>query len=1027
MPKINIKKSIITISLVLVGLFFVNQNALAYNNTITHPALTKEIIKYYNSYFNKNISTNDIEVIASGSIQEDIPNVRTLNHFYDPISGKGLNSSNAGLLSSAYGFLAPFAKSAKEWANNSSAQANFIGQFYANSTFNPYARLVQSAIDSQTTYTWNKALYKYIIGDKREALENLGHVLHLLEDMAVPAHTRNDHHLSGDPYEAYVAQNLSNNINTNNLKRPYIFSSLDDYFVNLAIYTNNNFYSKETIGLQSGYKLPEWDYLNTEVKGKYVFSIKNDELGKYFLVRREGSGLVFSSNLKMSIDDELIYSSYWSHLSKQAISYGAGLVNLFFQEVDRLKNDQGFLSSQKETLFDKFLGFIGDLFGHNDPINQTPIVTPFITPTIKPTIIPKPEPEIKGDFLESGANISGDINVSPTPIIITPTPTFTITPTPTIIPTLTPTPSPTTIVYGGGYYAGSAGGTTTSTPTPTPTFTPTPTPEESPTPTVTPEPTIEPTPEPTIEPSPTPTPTPTPLIVISEFLYKADGPDIGKEFIELYNAGQETMDLENWSLYVNINDSTTTNTLAVLGRNDLDKTEIKSKGFLLIGLNNYNAINYDNKLVDIIRTASMGQQATTTYEIQLLDNNDNLIDSIIYIGDSVSDGQSLERKATIDSTVETMVYGIDKYNGNSFDANGDLTDFIIRTNPQPQNSDSLLEPRQQPPKVIDLSGEIRNETDMILQFNLEESTTTEISFFVKSSATTTDLIEANWGALIIVSTSEIVFNNSINKYELILQGVSTNSQDYFAIMTMDKDEWYSEISDIYQFPIVIEPTPEPTSTPAPTPTFFEGFEEYSVGDLKNKGGWIREDYLGFRFSVGTGTVFEGEKAIYFDFMDPGGYTIYSKPVDINGDGVFSFKLQAHSRQGVGGFWSNKAYLEFYGKDGAQSSHWRFGMVPSNFGADYGNSCYQQVALINAYGRYVCVPGAWIDAWYNFQIEFSQTNGIRVRVNENEWSLWQKDDDWGGYLGGLNKIAITAYGGPDHKYYLDNLEFIGNSF
>ena len=482
------------------------------------------------------------------------------------------------------------------------------------------------------------------------------------------------------------------------------------------------------------------------------------------------------------------------------------------------------------------------------------------------------------------------------------------------------------------------------------------------------------------------------------------------------------MDLDNWSLRLRTDDATSTDSLAIFGGNESDKTIINAKGFLLLGLNNYDSINYNNKSADIVRSNALGQKATTSYSILLLNDSEIIIDSIAYIGNSIEDGQSLERKANESSSIETMINGVDQYAGNGFDGIGDLSDFITRINPQPQNFESLLEPRQQPPKVINLGGEIRNDTEMTLLFDLEEATNTEIFFIVKSSATTTDIIEEDWDSLITVSTTNIIFNSVDNKYELILLGVSTSSADYFAIKTKDQDDCQSEISDAYQFPlpeIIIEPTP------SPTPVFFEGFEEYSIGNLNGQGGWVREDYLGYRFSVGSSVIYEGEKSTFFDFIDSAGYAIYSKSVDINGDGIFSFRLQAHSAQGPGGFWSNKAFVGFYGEDGAVSSYWKFGMVPSNFGADYGNSCYQQVALINAYGGYVCVPGAGIDIWYNFQIEFSQTNGVRARVDDNEWSTWQKGENWGEYSGGLNKINLTAYGSPDHKYYFDNLEFLGS--
>lgn len=1014
MPKINIKKPIITISVVLVGLFLVGSDVLAYDNSITHPALTKEIIKYYNQYFNKNIGNSDSEIIINGSIQEDVPGVRTLNHFYDPISGQGLNSSNAGLLSSLYGFLMPFSKSAKEWASNSSAQANFVGQFYTNSALNPYARLVQSAIDSQTTYTWNKALYKYIIGDKNSAFESLGHVLHLLEDMAVPAHTRNDHHLSGDPYEKYVSENLSNNINIDGLKQPYILSNLDDYFVNLAKYSNTNFYSKNTMLSVGGYNSPNFSINDLVQKNSHYYICKildgQENCVLYFKIYNGNFLTILESDIELADPAKIIFKNNWSHLSKQVISYGAGLVDLFFKEVDRLKNDQAFLLSQKETFWDKIVGAVSNFLGINDNNKPTSTPTPAMTPVITPTSTPilTPTPQIMGVFLESGLNFQQIPTTTPVPSL-TSSPSATLIPT--IIPTSTPistsTPSVTPVVYGG-YYATSAGGTTTTTSTPTPT------PEESSTPTITPEPTLEPTPEST--PTPSPTPTPTPQILISEFLYNASGSDGGKEFVELYNIGNESINLKDWSLRMKINDATSTDALAIFGRNEADKTIITAKGFLLIGLNSYDENNY-NKAADIVRSATMGQQASTTYQIQLLDNSDNFIDSIIYIDDSVNEGQGLERKAFVGSTAESMMSGTDQYQGNSFDETDDLTDFIVRDIPQPQNSESLLEPRQQPPKIINLNG-IRNDVGLILQFDLEEATTTNISFIVKSSATTTDITEINWSSLVMVSTTDIVFNSTDNKYELILLNIPTSTTDYFVIRAQDIDGWYSEISDAFQFPIIIEPTP----TPSPTPIFFEGFEDYSLSDLHNQGGWIREEYLGYRFSVGTGTVYEGEKSIYFDFIDSGGYSIYNKSVDITGDGIFSFKLQAHSNQGPGGVWSNKAYLGFNTKDGEQNNYWRFGMVPSDFGADKGDACYQQVAFINSHGGYICVPGAWIDAWYNFQIEFSQTNGIRARVNENEWSLWQKGGDWGEYTGGLGKITITAYGGPDNDYYLDNFEF-----
>ncbi|MCX6741108.1 MAG: hypothetical protein NTY61_01785 [Candidatus Parcubacteria bacterium] len=79
--------------------------AFAFNNTITHPALTENIAKIYNANFERKLSSQEIEWIRQGSIEEDaIP--RWMNHFYDPNSGVGLWS---------------FASS-KIWAQNSELQ-----------------------------------------------------------------------------------------------------------------------------------------------------------------------------------------------------------------------------------------------------------------------------------------------------------------------------------------------------------------------------------------------------------------------------------------------------------------------------------------------------------------------------------------------------------------------------------------------------------------------------------------------------------------------------------------------------------------------------------------------------------------------------------------------------------------------------------------------------------------------------------------------------------------------------------------
>ncbi|MEA3280980.1 MAG: lamin tail domain-containing protein, partial [Euryarchaeota archaeon] len=74
--------------------------------------------------------------------------------------------------------------------------------------------------------------------------------------------------------------------------------------------------------------------------------------------------------------------------------------------------------------------------------------------------------------------------------------------------------------------------------------------EPIPTPTAstTPTPTLTPTPTPTLTPTPTPTPSSAPKIVINELMPNPIGTDRGNETTELYNCGDESVDIGGWAL-----------------------------------------------------------------------------------------------------------------------------------------------------------------------------------------------------------------------------------------------------------------------------------------------------------------------------------------------------------------------------------------------------------------------------------------------------------------------------------------------
>ncbi len=162
------KITILAVLLLLV--IFLFQKVLTYDTNIAHPYLTENIIELYERQFGDKISDADEQQILLGSMDEDTP-IRWMNHFYEP-------NQNIGLL----GF-----QTAKDWAQDGSSQS-------------AYARGDQS---------WQTALDAYAGGNNQKAFKALGHVLHLIEDMTVPAHTRLDIHVfnGGDPYESWAKSN----------------------------------------------------------------------------------------------------------------------------------------------------------------------------------------------------------------------------------------------------------------------------------------------------------------------------------------------------------------------------------------------------------------------------------------------------------------------------------------------------------------------------------------------------------------------------------------------------------------------------------------------------------------------------------------------------------------------------------------------------------------------------------------------------------------------------------------------------
>jgi hypothetical protein len=337
-----------TSSLVIGGLFIFPQHGKGYDDQTTHPALTDEIVDFYNLSFSDKLTDEEKEWIVEGSINEDTP-PRWINHFYDPTTREGWKSENLGevppialkIFSRIFLNATTETVSSKNWVHNELLQVKYA--------------------DYGGNRTWENAIRRYVNGDKEYAYRTLGDILHLLEDKTVPDHTRNDTHAhegslvtddGGSPYEDY-----SSNYTRGNLviapdlkkenKSPIIFGSLDEYFDYLANYSNNNFFSEHTIN-SGGYEYPK--ILRED--GVYGYGVNKDgvefsyPLSNIKFIPKENFDIEKFYTLKNNQNENLVLSSYFSRLSREAVLSGAGVIKLFHEEVAKAEKDRNLIKKE---------------------------------------------------------------------------------------------------------------------------------------------------------------------------------------------------------------------------------------------------------------------------------------------------------------------------------------------------------------------------------------------------------------------------------------------------------------------------------------------------------------------------------------------------------------------------------------------------------------------------------------------------------------------------------------------------------
>jgi hypothetical protein len=276
-----------------------------------------------------------------------IPYLRSTNHFHDPISNQGFS----GLI---FGFIPPLfltGESSIQWSQKAIGSQS-TGGYYSWFDIRDY---YYKALTSPTKTDRDK----YFAGTFR----GLGQLMHLVQDLSVPAHARNQFH-AGYDYEGWVNKSRSGLLSLPsisfdqsllNLQSPLAPVPLANIFdsekytgsnpeitvtggsIGLSEYANANFFSDGTIF--KDYPHPRKENTTAIViesvaedgeidKPYYVSGYQSETLALYSYFANIAPDL--PGEWKYTLDDT-VYKDYAQKLIPRAVGYSAGLLDYFFR------------------------------------------------------------------------------------------------------------------------------------------------------------------------------------------------------------------------------------------------------------------------------------------------------------------------------------------------------------------------------------------------------------------------------------------------------------------------------------------------------------------------------------------------------------------------------------------------------------------------------------------------------------------------------------------------------------------------
>jgi hypothetical protein len=154
-----------------------------------------------------------------------------------------------------------------------------------------------------------------------EGLRDLGFVVHLIQDLTSPAHTRNDDHLNAfgvgdiDPVEAVTRTPTMPNV----AEGLVAVSSPDALFAQLGQFTRSNFYSKDTVFLGDGPTSVRQDT-------NYFYDVTGRRIAYKSLVYRTKELFGDTPDPRSATINDVIAADQFGELGPVAVKYTASLI-----------------------------------------------------------------------------------------------------------------------------------------------------------------------------------------------------------------------------------------------------------------------------------------------------------------------------------------------------------------------------------------------------------------------------------------------------------------------------------------------------------------------------------------------------------------------------------------------------------------------------------------------------------------------------------------------------------------------------